>query len=66
MNLEIPEYPNLPKKKEDPVERSLSRADACAKPATMAGNKVRVRTMAGDKSLKRKRRKRDKRDVTFY
>lgn len=55
------------KNKVDPVARSLARADACAKPATL-GTKVRVRVTQGDKSLrpKRKRRKHDKRDVHFY
>lgn len=62
---EIPTYSNPLQKKEDPVARSLARADACAKPATMG--KVRVRVTQGDKSLKRKKKRRnDKRDVTFY
>lgn len=61
----IPTYSNPQQKKEDPVARSLARPDACAKPATMG--KVRVRVTQGDKSLKRKKKRRnDKRDVTFY
>lgn len=49
----------------DPVARSISKPDACAKPATMG--KVRIRVTQGDKSLKRKRKHpRDKRDVQFY
>lgn len=54
------------KKPVDPVARSLAKPDACAKPATM-GKGVRVRVMSGDKSMKRrKRRKNDPRDVKFY
>lgn len=64
MNAEIPTYPAL--KKEDPVARSMAKPDACAKPATM-GSKVRVRVTQGDKSLKRKKKRRnDPRDVAFY
>lgn len=51
----------------DPVSRSLSKPDACAKPCTL-GKSVRIRINQGDKSLKRKKKRnpRDKRDVTFY
>lgn len=50
----------------DPVARSMSKPDACAKPCTM-GKPVRVRVTQGDKSLKRKKKyPRDKRDVVFY
>lgn len=51
----------------DPVARSLAKPDACAKPATLGNSKVRVRVTSGDKSLKRKkRRKNDPRDVHFF
>lgn len=58
-------------KKEDPVARSMSKPDCCAKFATIgkpSGSKVMVRVTHGDKSLKRKKKKRpgDKRDVTFW
>lgn len=51
----------------DPVSRSLSKPDACAKPCTL-GKGVRIRINQNDKSLKRKKKRnpRDKRDVTFY
>lgn len=67
MNAEVPTYPPLKKLvPEDPVARSLARPDACAKPCT-TNAKVRVRVSSGDKSLKRKRKRRhDKRDVQFY
>lgn len=52
----------------DPVKRSMAKPDACAKPGTLGNAKVRVRVLSGDKSLKsrRKRRKKDRRDVQFY
>lgn len=50
----------------DPVARSLSKPDACAKPCTM-GKPVRIRVNQSNKSLKRKKKyPRDKRDVLFY
>lgn len=64
---EIPQYPAPDRKREDPVARSMSKADACAKPCTMGNTKgVRIRPMLGDKSLRRKRKKHDPRDVKFY
>lgn len=61
--IDIPKYP---KPGEDPVKRSMAKNDACAKPATLGNTKVRVRVTSGDKSLKRKRRKHDPRDVHFF
>lgn len=50
----------------DPVARSLSKPDACAKPCTM-GKPVRIRVNQSNKSPKRKKKyPRDKRDVLFY
>ena len=64
----IPTYPptTAAPKIEDPVARSMANPNACAKPGSVG--KVRVRTTMGDKSLKRKRKRRtnDKRDVTCY
>lgn len=62
------EIPTYPAPKIDPVKRSLERPDACAKPCTIGNTKVRIRVSQGDKSLKRKKRKRpnDKRDVHFF
>ena len=64
----IPTYPptTAVKKIEDPVARSMAKPNACDKPCSVG--KVRVRTTMGDKSLKRKRKRRtnDKSDVTLY
>ena len=64
----IPTYPptTAAPKIEDPVARSMANPNACAKPGSVG--KVRVRTTMGDKSLKRRKKKgkRDPRDVTYY
>lgn len=67
---EIPHYPQ-PKQKEDPVQRSLARPDACAKPCSMGkGAGVRVRPMSEKQwkkvTFRRKKRKHDYRDVHFF
>lgn len=51
----------------DPVKRSLEKPGAFAKPGTLQNRNVRIRLTTGDKSLRRKKkRKHDPRDVTFY
>lgn len=65
---EIPTYAKPETKKVDPVQRSIAKPDAFAKPGTLASAKsVRVRLTSGDKQVKgRKKRKRDRRDVIWY
>lgn len=71
MSIEIPKYtPSKPEpvpvRKEDPVARSMAKPDACAKPGTFKSSPskgVRVRVMNDRVKI---RRKRDRRDVTFY
>lgn len=65
---EIPTYAKPETKKVDPVQRSIAKPDAFAKPGTLSSPKsVRVRLTMGDKSLKlRRKRKKDYRDVTYY
>jgi len=56
--------------KQDPVQRSLAKPDACAKPCTIgktAANKgVRIRVTNQRPPGRPKKKKRDPRDVKFW
>lgn len=70
--IEIPKYPN-PKTepvpvKVNPVERSLAKPDAFAKPAVVGHPNTKVRVRLTNQRLpgRPKRKKRDPRDVRFF